>query len=153
MTVYNGTSLTPSGPPTPPEPTLTVVNDTLKFSWAPAWSWDSHPVTHYTVTLTNTTDGRVYTNQTNETAWYFTREEGAGPRCDVMVVNVTSTNDIGEGEAGQLIGGFPIRKWFIFIICQILCIKGNIISSALISSVKWKFCFLEDRLCITPPPQ
>ena len=132
--MYNGASLTPSGPPTPPEPTLTVVNDTLKFSWAPAWSWDSHPVTHYTVTLTNNTDGSVYTNQSNETAWYFTREEGAGPRCDVMVVNVTATNDIGDGEAGQLIGGFPIRKWFIFITCQILC-------KIVVSSVKWKFYF------------
>ena len=103
-------SLTPSGPPTPPEPTLTAVNDILKFSWAPAWSWSNHPVTLYTVTLTNTTDGTAYTNKTNETVWYFTREEGTEPRCDVIMVNVTATSDIGEGEAGQVVGGFPIRK-------------------------------------------
>ena len=97
-----------SGPPTPPKPVLTAVNNTLNISWAPAWSWADYPVTHYTVTLTNTTDGTVYTNHTNETVWYFTREEGAGPRCDVMVVKVTATSDIGEGVAGQTEGGFPI---------------------------------------------
>ena len=46
------------GPPSPPEPVITVVNSTLvHMSWPPPLTWTNHSITHYNITLTNTNEG------------------------------------------------------------------------------------------------
>ncbi len=100
----------PTGPPSPPEPVITAVNSTLlHVSWPPPFTWPNHSITHYNITLTNTANSNEDTMlhlHSNETSFPWS---GAGG-CDLLVVNVTASSDIGEGQVGQVIGGFPIRE-------------------------------------------
>ncbi len=100
----------PTGPPSPPEPVITAVNSTLlHVSWPPPFTWTNHSITHYNITLTNMANSNEDTTlhlHSNETSFPWS---GAGG-CDLLVVNVTASSDIGEGQVGQVIGGFPIRE-------------------------------------------
>ena len=96
-----------TGPPSPPEPMITAVNSTLlHVSWPPPFTWTNHSITHYNITLTNTNEDTTLYWHSNETSFPLS---GAGG-CDVLVVNVTASSDIGEGQVGQVTGGFPIRE-------------------------------------------
>ncbi len=97
-----------TGPPSPPEPVITAVNSTLlHVSWPPPFTWTNHSITHYNITLTNTNEGTSFRWRSNETSFPWSGVGG----CDVLVVNVTASSDIGEGDVGQvIIGGFPIRE-------------------------------------------
>ena len=70
----------PTGPPSPPEPVITAVNSTLlHVSWPP----------HFTLYW------YIYSNETSFPL------SGVGG-CDVLVVNVAISSDIGEGQVGQV---------------------------------------------------
>ena len=83
----------------------------LHMNWPPPFTWTNHSITHYNITLTNTNEGASLRRHSNETSFLLSGAEG----CDVLVVNVTASSDIREGQVGQVIGGFPIREWSVYI--------------------------------------
>ena len=84
----------------------------VHVSWSPPFTWPDHPITHYNITIINTTDESTVSLHSNQTSFLLT---GAG-QCDLLQVNVTATSDIGEGTVGQVTGGLPMGGSSLYVI-------------------------------------
>ena len=80
-----------TGPPSPPEPQLLVLNaTTIQLSWLPPFSWEDYPIVNYTVQVHNRITGEVINSTVNVT---FTETVSAAVTREVMnsTLNTTST--------------------------------------------------------------
>ena len=103
------------GPPEPPgAPTLTVTNlTTLTLTWSAPWQ---HPISNYTVTVTNTSSSLVSQFTVYEEQFVLKNEGGAGEGrggrgevyCDELVFTVEAETDVGRsGTSLNATGNFP----------------------------------------------
>ena len=92
-------------PGRPEAPILTVTNlTTLTLTWTAPWP---HPISNYTVTVTNTSSGLVNQFIANEEQFVLRRGEGGG-QCDELVFTVEAETDVGSsGFSPNTTGGFP----------------------------------------------
>ena len=109
------------GPPSKPEPQLTVVNiSSLKVEWFTPYSWVNHSVIQYDMTLENSSasTNKVQTWTSNHTEFYITAPVTEGQRnsCDLLVINVTASSDIGQSQVGSVSGGFPIGRCSVAVV-------------------------------------
>ena len=84
-------SHTHTGPPSPPEPHLVVLNaTTIQLSWLPPFSWAEYPIVNYTVQVHNRITGEEINSTVNVT---FTETLSAAVTRRVMnsTLNTTST--------------------------------------------------------------
>ena len=75
---------------------------TLTLTWTAPWP---HPISNYTVTVTNTSSGLVNQFTVNEENFVL---RGGGSHCDELVFIVEAETDVGSsGTSSNTTGGFP----------------------------------------------
>ena len=92
-------------PGRPGAPILTVTNlTTLTLTWTAPWS---HPISNYTVAVTNTSSGLV-SQFTVDKEQFVLRRGGGGGQCDELVFTVEAETDVGSsGSSPNTTGGLP----------------------------------------------
>ena len=74
---------------------------TLTLTWSVPWP---HPISNYTVTVTNTSSGLVSQYTVNEEQFVLR----GGGQCDELVFTVEAETDVGSsGTSPNISGGFP----------------------------------------------
>ena len=106
------------GPPSPPEPSLTVIDPmTFKIDWDPPFTWENHSIIGYQIAMYNKSEpllAELPKFSTNVTTFNYSwphQDELLGTRCDTLIFSVTAISDIGESVKGNVSDGFPIRKF------------------------------------------
>ena len=95
-----------TGPPLPPSPALRVVNaTTLQLSWKDPFTPEGHQIQNFTVSVLNYTEEHVIF----ERVFNLSRESIA-QTCEELHFTVIATNDVGESQAADISGEFPISK-------------------------------------------
>ena len=80
-----------TGPPSPPEPQLLVLNATaIQISWLPPFSWAVYPIVNYTVQIHNRVTGETINSTINATV---TRK--------VIDSTLNTTNETGSGTVSE----------------------------------------------------
>ena len=104
-----------TGPPSPPDPQLHILNTTtLQLSWLPPFTWEDYPIVNYTIQIHNRATRDVMNRIMNATAMspvtfnYSTPHGEVVQRCEELVFTVYASSNIGQSEPGEINGGFPI---------------------------------------------
>lgn len=97
------------GPPPPPTLVLEVIAESLIVRWDPVFSSLEYPVTEYTLSVSRSTGELLHTRtMTNLTTFVEVYPNVTnGEECEEFVFSVSATNELGEGEGGNIMGGFP----------------------------------------------
>ena len=98
--MHNTISHTHTGPPSPPEPQLLVLNATaIQISWLPPFSWAVYPIVNYTVQVHNRVTGEIINSTINAT---FTETLSAAVTRKVIDSTLnTTTNETGSGTVSE----------------------------------------------------
>lgn len=115
-----------TGPPSPPEPRLSVVNSSvLIVDWFTPFSWENHSVTHYDIIMNNSNKNEIQSWTTNKTEFQYSRR--SEDDCDLLMFDITASSDIGESVAGRVSGGFPIGNSMYWFVLASLSLHGKCI--------------------------
>lgn len=103
----NCVSLLPLGGPGATVPVLQMVNTSLLvLQWEPPFTWPYTTIQYYTISANNS---QVNWNRTGytDTSLQIRASEGLA-ECAVYTFTVVARNELADGEAGSVTGGFPI---------------------------------------------
>ena len=75
------------------------------LEWDIPFSWSTYPVQSYDIVASNRSD--LSRNDVNETRVQFMADEEQ-QECEMIEFKVRAISDLGDGEYGSVIAGFPI---------------------------------------------
>ena len=89
-----------TGPPSPPEPQLLVLNATaIQIFWLPPFSWAVYPIVNYTVQIHNRVTGEIINSTINAT---FSETVSAAVTRKVIDSTLnTTTNETGSATVSE----------------------------------------------------
>ena len=109
---YGLTLIICSGPPLPPEPLLVINSSSqLDIHWEVPYSNELYPIESYNILIVNMSTGDMLARERgyNKTSFvYFFDDEVQ--YCQVLTVNVTAINALGQSSPGSASRGFPVGK-------------------------------------------
>ena len=77
----------------------------MTLEWDIPFSWTKYPVQSYDIVASNRSD--LNRNDVNETRVQFMADEEQ-QECEMIEFKVRAISDLGDGEYGSVIAGFPI---------------------------------------------
>lgn len=102
------------GGPAAPVPVLGVVNSSvLVLQWEAPFTWPYTSIHHYTITANNSLENWNQTVYTDTLVQI--RASGRLTECTAYTFTVVANNEIADGIAGTVTGGFPIGKLYLAI--------------------------------------
>ncbi len=86
-----------------------VLDASLIVHWDPVFSWPEYPVTEYTLTVSRSTGEQLHTQSMDNFTTFVEIHSNItnGTECEELLFSVSASNELGEGEKGSVLGGYP----------------------------------------------